>query len=94
MISRLTPACGFVLSILWVAAQAAPLSKPRGAIDNDIVMKVIPRDIGDENNPIPATFDVSGWQDIAEGNCYVILCDYGGNLKWYLIVTLVSKDES
>ncbi|KAI0548066.1 hypothetical protein F4679DRAFT_596972 [Xylaria curta] len=37
---------------------------------------------GDSNNPISITVDVSGWQDIAEENCYVILCQYHGNLKW------------
>ncbi|KAH9889656.1 hypothetical protein F4778DRAFT_796729 [Xylariomycetidae sp. FL2044] len=43
---------------------------------------LIERARGDINNPIPATFNVFNWKDIAEENCYVILCDYGGRLKW------------
>ncbi|KAI1264706.1 hypothetical protein F5Y18DRAFT_389847 [Xylariaceae sp. FL1019] len=43
---------------------------------------LVKRARGDENNPITVNFDVSEWQGIAEQDCYVILCDYGGNLVW------------
>jgi hypothetical protein len=29
---------------------------------------------GDANDPIEATFDVSNWQNIAEENCFAMLC--------------------
>ncbi|KAK5632912.1 hypothetical protein RRF57_008626 [Xylaria bambusicola] len=32
------------------------------------------RTAGNTNNPILITVDVSRWQDIAEQNCYVIIC--------------------
>jgi len=37
---------------------------------------------GDENNPIDVTIDVSGWKDIAEENCYQMLCHHDAQLIW------------
>ncbi|KAI8627086.1 hypothetical protein F5Y19DRAFT_477975 [Xylariaceae sp. FL1651] len=31
------------------------------------------------NSPIDASFDISGWENIAEENCYIMLCLMGGN---------------
>ncbi|KAI1739744.1 hypothetical protein F4680DRAFT_466253 [Xylaria scruposa] len=37
---------------------------------------------GDINDPIPVTLNVANWQDIAEENCFIMLCRYNGQLKW------------
>jgi hypothetical protein len=43
-------------------------------------LALIKRAPGDSStNPIAATFDISNWADIAEENCYVMLCMYAGN---------------
>lgn len=36
------------------------------------------RVLGDQNNPFPATFNIAGWPNIAEEDCYVMLCLLGG----------------
>lgn len=41
--------------------------------------EIKPRRIGDQNDPIDAEFDVTGWPLSAEFNCYIMLCVMGGN---------------
>ncbi|KAK8052545.1 hypothetical protein PG993_003930 [Apiospora rasikravindrae] len=66
MVSSYPSARGVVITLLWASANAAPVQ----------------RTMGDERNPIPMTVDVSQWQSMAEENCYVMLCQYGGQRKW------------
>jgi len=54
-----------VVSLLCYITFAAPIG---GSSDGTGVPG------SDENNPIDATFNVAGWPDIAEENCYAILC--------------------
>jgi hypothetical protein len=42
--------------------------------------KLVKRVPGDSaSNPIDADFDITGWPNIAEENCYAMLCLLGGN---------------
>lgn len=53
-------------------------SNPTGSTfpkDIDVIAK---RDPGSQGEPIDATFDITGWEDIAEENCRVMLCVLGG----------------
>ncbi|KAL7623134.1 hypothetical protein AAE478_006815 [Parahypoxylon ruwenzoriense] len=40
-----------------------------------------------QNNPIQLNVDVSNWQDIAEENCFAMLCRYNGQRVWQRIAT-------
>lgn len=35
-----------------------------------------------QSNPTDAYFDVSGWPDIAEEDCKMMLCDFNGERVW------------
>ncbi|KAG2024222.1 hypothetical protein GB937_003869 [Aspergillus fischeri] len=37
---------------------------------------------GSKGNPKAATFDITGWEDIAEEDCYVMLCLKDGERTW------------
>lgn len=34
------------------------------------------------DNPIPITFDITNWPNIAEEDCYAMLCIFGGQRVW------------
>ena len=59
-----------VLSLLCSVTFAAPVA---GSIDGTQLMK---RGVPgrDKSNPIDATFDITGWPDLAEEDCYAMLC--------------------
>jgi hypothetical protein len=40
--------------------------------------KVVKRATGTEADPHQATFDISGWPDIAEEDCFIALCILDG----------------
>lgn len=59
---------------------AAPIVSSRGSIQHRAGIEFAKRN--NRNSPIDATFNVAGWQDIAEEDCYVMLCRYGGERVW------------
>lgn len=57
----------------------------KGEVFNGTVdLSLEKRATGAQNDPKPITVNVAAWQNIAEMNCYVILCNYNGNLVWYV----------
>ena len=67
---------------------SAIFAAPVNEIDNELmarydengVVKLLERAPGDTaRNPIDVTFDISSWPDIAEENCFVMLCLMNGN---------------
>ncbi|KAI2608218.1 uncharacterized protein GGS25DRAFT_521393 [Hypoxylon fragiforme] len=55
----------------------------KGEVFNGTVdLSLEKRATGAQNDPKPITVNVAAWQNIAEMNCYVILCNYNGNLVW------------
>ncbi|KAI1498382.1 hypothetical protein F5X99DRAFT_431853 [Biscogniauxia marginata] len=59
---------------------AAPIFQPKGEIEQPTGFESEKRQT--QANPLQMTVDVSNWQDIAEENCYVMLCDYNGQRVW------------
>jgi hypothetical protein len=57
-----------VLSLLCSVTFAAPVVGG----DSDGTAQGTPG--SSEDNPIDATFDITGWPDLAEENCYAMLC--------------------
>jgi hypothetical protein len=76
-----------ILPLLWVTTHAAPVElhdTPYDTSSTKIAVRTVPAagQPGSQSNPIITTFDVSTWQDIAEQDCYAILCDYQAVLTW------------
>ncbi|KAF4162545.1 hypothetical protein CNMCM6936_001974 [Aspergillus lentulus] len=72
-----------LLSLFCSPALAAP-------VDNlaDEAALITRADRGSvKSNPKDATFDVTGWKDISEEDCYVMLCLKGGERTWQRIDT-------
>ena len=73
-----------LLSILCYAAVAAPIVDGTDEFDvsfneSAVLQKRVP---GDANNPWPKNFDTTNWPNIAEENCYAMLCLFGGQRTW------------
>ena len=62
-----------LLTLLFSAAFAAPIGD---SSNNEGLVK---RAGGSRNDPIHATFDITGWEDIAEENCFAMLCVRDGD---------------
>ncbi|KAI0169910.1 hypothetical protein GGR52DRAFT_592504 [Hypoxylon sp. FL1284] len=60
-----------------IAAPAAELLDETEARENGSSLAV--RASGTQRDPIPAHFDITGWENIAEEDCYVMLCLENGN---------------
>lgn len=60
-----------------------PIIEPDAA-GTPTIAEIKPRATGDQNSPIDAEFDVTGWPLSAEFNCYVMLCVLGGNRVLYV----------
>lgn len=73
-----------LFSLSWAVVLAAPVD---GRNDELLVPrnttqpgKLVPRAPGDTaSDPIDITFDITGWPNIAEENCYAMLCLLNGN---------------
>jgi hypothetical protein len=63
-----------LFSLLCCATLAAPVAEP---IDEAELVKRVPGDSA--TNPIDATFNITNWPNIAEENCYAMLCLFDGN---------------
>ncbi|KAF1990254.1 hypothetical protein K402DRAFT_401118 [Aulographum hederae CBS 113979] len=69
-------------SLLFSAALAAPTAEVHGE------SQLVKRDPGDsKEDPLPATFDISNWPDIAEENCFAMLCLRGGDRVYQRVGT-------
>jgi hypothetical protein len=65
----------FLFSLLWCAAT---LAAPVIQVDNEI--ELFKRTGSTQSDPTDAYFDITNWPDIAEEDCFVMLCVEGGNL--------------
>lgn len=74
-----------IFSLLCSATIAAPLADvPLADGMNEPDVAFNKRDLGkrvlrDQNNPIDVTFNIAGWPNIAEQDCFAMLCLLGGN---------------
>ncbi|KAH8680674.1 hypothetical protein BX600DRAFT_519813 [Xylariales sp. PMI_506] len=50
--------------------------------EDDSYTELARRATGTQTDPYPITVDVTGWQNIAEMNCYLMLCKYSGQRVW------------
>ena len=72
--------CLFCLPISTILATPVDLVNNqtmmrRGGMDVAHVWRRAP---GDQDNPVDATFDITGWPNIAEEDCFAMLCLEGG----------------
>lgn len=68
-----------LLSLTFTTALAAPATDLISELETREEVRDLTRRAGEsESNPVDATFDISGWENIAEMNCYVMLCLKGG----------------
>ncbi|KAM0811978.1 hypothetical protein AB5N19_14295 [Seiridium cardinale] len=67
-----------IVFLLASPVLTTPILEPNAA-GTSTYAAIKPRRTGDENNPIDAEFDVTGWPVSAEFNCYIMLCVEGGN---------------
>ncbi|KAH9894578.1 hypothetical protein F4778DRAFT_784013 [Xylariomycetidae sp. FL2044] len=74
----------FILPFLLGFSHAAPVDPLNPDVKADQRAAVVLETRNTQNNPIDATFDVSGWPDIAEENCYVMLCVFNGQRVWHV----------
>ena len=65
-----------LLSLLSSVTLAAPVAEPIEEIDSE--PGLVKRAGGSHGDPIDATFNIAGWPNIAEENCFVMLCMLGG----------------
>ncbi|KAF2152770.1 hypothetical protein K461DRAFT_313393 [Myriangium duriaei CBS 260.36] len=79
----------FYLSILYDVSIAAPTADRRG-VSSSLLRR---GDRGSKTNPIPATFDITQWPDIAEENCYVMFCKLNGNRLFQRLAELGNKGD-
>lgn len=63
-----------LFSLLCSATLAAPVAEP---INEAELVKRVPG--ASAADPIDANFDITNWPNIAEENCYAMLCLLGGN---------------
>ncbi|OAL54467.1 hypothetical protein IQ07DRAFT_583757 [Pyrenochaeta sp. DS3sAY3a] len=74
------PLLGLVLYLLCSTILAAPSIKlPYRAVQ--------PQKRNTRDNPTPVTADISGWPDIAEFDCWKMLCHEGGNRVYQKVLT-------
>ncbi|KAI2615878.1 hypothetical protein GGR54DRAFT_253642 [Hypoxylon sp. NC1633] len=81
---------------LNIAAPVTPsdgIVKPRAETDVEQQAELDVEKRNDQNSAIPATFDVSGWQDIAEEDCYIMLCDFGATRVWQRALTDTEPEQ-
>ncbi|KAJ5195301.1 uncharacterized protein N7498_008739 [Penicillium cinerascens] len=76
----------FFLTLLFPAAFAAPIGD---SSNNEGLVK---RAGGSRNDPVHATFDITGWEDIAEENCYAMLCIRNGDRVYQRVATETASD--
>ena len=80
-------AAKLLLFMLFGSSIAAPISISSGESGGDVEQRAPEVELESEKrqtqaNPLPIIVNVAGWQDIAEENCYVMLCQYGGQRVW------------
>lgn len=66
--------------ILCYTTIAAPIAEHFEGLDpifNDTIFEK--RALGDQNEPFDITFNIEGWENIAEENCFAMLCLLNGN---------------
>lgn len=65
----------------WTATIAVPITELVDEIETrENVTYIMKREAGDSaSDPVNAEFDITGWENIAEEDCFVMLCLRGGN---------------
>ena len=71
----------FLLFLSCSPVFAVPVNGSRG--EADLIARAGNNGKGtSKSNPKDAKFDITGWEDIAEDDCYVMLCLKNGERTW------------
>lgn len=71
-----------LMSLFFSVALTVPVNEPME--HSGLSARAGTNDGSSRQNAKEATFDVTGWEDIAEENCYDMLCLRGGERSWWV----------
>ena len=69
-----------LFSLLCSTTLAAPVAELFDEFDGPFnETELVKRNLGDQDDPIDATFNIANWPNIAEQDCYAMLCLLNAN---------------